>query len=109
MDRGRVPRGTNFNTKGEYKMLPGYNKRFNGPALRMLTPTVDIPDIRLGVGLAENMAPYDLKIPMLPPPTKPVIQLPTEINATTPVGKAIQLNMAMFPADGWLGSEYGGY
>lgn len=90
-------------------MFPGYHRSFNAHALQFMDRGVDIPDIDLGVGFAENLAPVLHQVdftPVMQPPQLPKIKT---FDQATVDGQGHIVDPASFPATGYLGEVIGGF
>lgn len=91
-------------------MFEGYHKLSNAHALRAVTKEVYLPEVRLGVGAAENLSalpdiiqyPTVLKTPVLPD----LYQMPIE--GVTVDGQGSLFTADDFSNSGYIGQQIGG-
>jgi len=89
-------------------MLDGYHRTFNNAALRFMSRPIDIPDMDLGVGDAENLRPQPIRFSYLPPERTPLLTNFYSVEANSPkqAGKQVTINDTVI--SGYIGELYGG-
>lgn len=91
-------------------MLDGYHRIFNRFALKQVDRGIDIPDVHLGVGLAENLAPTPLVVSYESGFYTPA-QIPTlkTLEQVSIDGQGRAVSLEDFPSTGWIGDQLGGF
>jgi len=93
-------------------MLPGYNRAFNGFALKCMKFVPEIPDHALGVGAAEVLQAVPVVIHYDPNPNPWGHITQEALNSTRnvqPKLQDMQVKWKDFPNEGWMGSPFGGF
>lgn len=88
-------------------MFAGYHKTMNAHALQFMTRGIDMPDVDLGIGFAEHLAPLAQKtqyaVSIKPPEVTPI----QNIDQTNLAGA--NFSMALFPNQFYTGEALGGF